>query len=89
MERQVEYLKSLKLPFERVLVNRVLPKTTCPVTEERRKNQLEVAKVVEKKIGFPVTLAPELGRHPAQLRALKEFRTSWYALTPTAKVKAA
>ncbi|MCA2976698.1 MAG: TRC40/GET3/ArsA family transport-energizing ATPase [Myxococcaceae bacterium] len=89
MERQVDYLKDLKLPFERVLVNRVLPKTTCPVTEERRKNQLEVAKVVEKKIGFPVTLAPELGRHPAQLRALKEFRTSWYALTPTAKVKAA
>jgi arsenite-transporting ATPase len=48
-----------------------------------------VAKVIEKKVGFPVTLAPELGRHPAQLRALKEFRTSWYALTPTVKVKAA
>jgi arsenite-transporting ATPase len=89
VERQVEYLKNLKLPFERVLINRVLPKTACPVTEERRKNQLEVAKVIEKKIGFPVTLAPELGRHPASLRALKEFRTSWYALTPTAKVKAA
>ncbi|MDX2008965.1 MAG: TRC40/GET3/ArsA family transport-energizing ATPase [Myxococcaceae bacterium] len=91
MERQIEYLKGLKLPFERVLVNRVLPKTTppCPITEERRKNQLEVAKVIEKKVGFPVTLAPELGRHPAQLRALKEFRTSWYALTPTVKVKAA
>lgn len=89
VERQVEYLKQKKLPFERVLVNRVLPKTTCPVTEERRKNQLEVAKVLEKKIGLPVTLAPELGRHPASLRALKEFRTSWYAMTPTAKVKAA
>jgi len=88
-ERQVEYLKAKKLPFERVLVNRVLPKTTCVITEERRKNQLEVAKMVEKKIGFPVTLAPELGRHPASLRALKEFRTSWYAVTPTAKVKAA
>ncbi len=88
-ERQVEYLKAKKLPFERVLVNRVLPKTTCAVTEERRKNQLEVAKVIEKKMGFPVTLAPELGRHPASLRALKEFRTSWYAMTPTAKIKAA
>ena len=44
-----------KLPVERVLVNRVLPKTTCTVTEERRKNELEVAKVVEKKIGLPVT----------------------------------
>lgn len=88
-ERQVEYLKAKNLPFERVLVNRVLPKTTCPVTEERRKNQLEVARQLEKKLGFPVTLAPELGRHPASLRALKEFRTSWYAVTATAKVKAA
>ncbi len=89
-ERQVEYLKAKKLPFERVLVNRVLPKTVgCTVTEERRKNQLETARVIEKKIGVPVTLAPELGRHPASLRALKEFRTSWYAVTPTAKIKAA
>lgn len=89
-ERQVEYLKQKKLPFERVLVNRVLPKTVaCAVTEERRKHQLEVARLIEKKIGVPVTLAPELGRHPASLRALKEFRTSWYAVTPTAKIKAA
>jgi len=88
-ERQVEYLKGKKLPFERVLVNRVLPKTTCPITEERRKNELEVAKAVEKKIGVPVTLAPALGRHPAGLRELKAFRTSWYAVTPTAKIKAA
>ena len=29
-ERLVEYLKEKKLPVERVLVNRVLPKTTCP-----------------------------------------------------------
>jgi hypothetical protein len=49
----------------------------------------ETARVIEKKIGVPVTLAPELGRHPASLRALKEFRTSWYAVTPTAKIKAA
>ncbi|MEW6433804.1 MAG: ArsA family ATPase [Myxococcota bacterium] len=89
-ERLVENLRAKKLPVERVLVNRVLPKTTCPVTEERRKNELEVAKVIEKKIGLPVTMAPALGRHPAGLRELKAFRTSWYALSAgNSKIKAA
>ena len=88
-ERLVEYLKSKKLPVERVLVNRVLPKTTCPVTEERRNNELANAKNVEKKIGLPVTVAPALGRHPAGLRELKAFRTAWYALSATSKIKAA
>lgn len=89
-ERLVEYLRERKLPVERVLVNRVLPKTTCPVTEERRKNELEVAKLVEKRIGLPVTMAPALGRHPAGLRELKAFRTSWYALSAgSSKIKAA
>ncbi|MCC6332957.1 MAG: TRC40/GET3/ArsA family transport-energizing ATPase [Myxococcales bacterium] len=89
-ERLVENLRGKKLPVERVLVNRVLPKTTCPVTEERRKNELEVAKVIEKRIGLPVTMAPALGRHPAGLRELKAFRTSWYALSATTnKIKAA
>ncbi len=87
--RLVEYLKAKKLPVERVLVNRVLPKTTCPVTEERRTNELTNAKVVEKKIGLPVTVAPALGRHPAGLRELKAFRTAWYALSATSKIKAA
>lgn len=90
VERLVDYLKARKLPVERVLVNRVLPKTTCVVTEERRKNELEVAKVFEKKIGLPVTVAPALGRHPAGLRELKAFRTAWYALSAAAaKIKAA
>lgn len=84
-ERLVENLKSKKLPVERVLVNRVLPKTTCPVTEERRKNEIEVARVVEKKVGLPVTMAPALGRHPAGLRELKGFRTSWYAAAAVLK----
>ncbi len=88
-ERLVEYLKAKKLPVERVLVNRVLPKTTCPVTEERRNNELANAKNVEKKIGLPVTVAPALGRHPAGLRELKAFRTAWYALSATSKIKAA
>jgi arsenite-transporting ATPase len=89
-ERLVENLRAKKLPVERVLVNRVLPKTTCPVTEERRKNELEVAKVLEKRIGLPVTMAPALGRHPAGLRELKAFRTSWYALSASStKIKAA
>lgn len=89
-ERLVEDLRGKKLPVERVLVNRVLPKTTCPVTEERRKNELEVAKLIEKRIGLPVTMAPALGRHPAGLRELKAFRTSWYALSATTtKIKAA
>ncbi|MFZ5440740.1 MAG: ArsA family ATPase [Myxococcota bacterium] len=84
-ERLVENLKNQKLPVERVLVNRVLPKTTCPITEERRKNELEVARQVEKKIGLPVTMAPALGRHPAGLRELKGFRTSWYAAAAVLK----
>jgi arsenite-transporting ATPase len=84
-ERLTEYLKAKKLPVERILVNRVLPKTTCPVTEERRKNELDVAKLIEKKIGLPVTMAPALGRHPAGLRELKAFRTSWYALSAASK----
>jgi arsenite-transporting ATPase len=89
-ERLVDFLRARKLPVERVLVNRVLPKTTCPVTEERRKNELEVAKLIEKRIGLPVTMAPALGRHPAGLRELKAFRTSWYALSATTnKIKAA
>lgn len=88
-ERIVESLKARSLPVERVLVNRVLPKTTCLVTEERRKNELEVAKLVEKKIGLPVTMAPALGRHPAGLRELKGFRTSWYAAAAVLKSKAA
>lgn len=89
-ERFAQYLQAKKLPVERVLVNRVLPKTTCPVTEERRKNELEVAKLADKKIGLPVTMAPALGRHPAGLRELKAFRTSWYALSAApSKVKAA
>jgi arsenite-transporting ATPase len=67
----------------------VLPKTTCPVTEERRNNELANAKNVEKKIGLPVTVAPALGRHPAGLRELKAFRTAWYALSATTKIKAA
>ena len=84
------YLKAKNLPVERVLVNRVLPKTTCVVTEERRASELEVAKAVEKKMGMPITAAPALGRHPAGLRELKAFRTSWYALTAAAgKIKAA
>ncbi len=89
-ERLVAYLKAKNLPLERVLVNRVLPKTTCVVTEERRASELEVAKAVEKKMGMPITAAPALGRHPAGLRELKAFRTSWYALTAAAsKIKAA
>lgn len=88
-ERLAEYLRARQLPVERVLVNRVLPKTTDEVTEERRKNELEVAKLVEKRIALPVTMAPALGRHPAGLRELKAFRTSWYALSAVSKTKAA
>ena len=88
-ERLTEYFRARQLPVERVLVNRVLPKTTDEVTEERRRNELEVAKLVEKRIGLPVTMAPALGRHPAGLRELKAFRTSWYALSAVAKIKAA
>ena len=82
-ERLVEELKGKKLAVERVLVNRVLPKTTCPAAEDRRRQELDVAKTLEKKIGLPVTVAPALGRHPAGLRELKSFRTAWYALSAT------
>src|SRR5215472_1903619 len=36
-ERLVQYLQSRKLAVERVLVNRVLPKSTCPKCENRRR----------------------------------------------------
>jgi arsenite-transporting ATPase len=88
-ERLVEYLKLRKVAVERVLVNRVLPKSTCAKCENRRKNELNAAKLMEKRIGLPVTVAPALGRHPAGLRELKAFRTAWYALSATSKVKAA
>ncbi|QSQ15836.1 ArsA family ATPase [Myxococcus landrumensis] len=89
-ERVVEYLKDKKLPVERVLVNRVGPKSTCEKCENRRKLELNAAKAIEKKLGLPVTMAPALGRHPAGLRELKAFRTAWYALSPpAAKIKAA
>jgi arsenite-transporting ATPase len=88
-ERLVQYLKDRKLQVERVLVNRVGPKADCPKCENRRKNELNAAKVIEKTIGLPVTVAPALGRHPAGLRELKAFRTAWYALSATAKTKAA
>ena len=48
-----------------------------------------MSKLVEKRIGLPVTMAPALGRHPAGLRELKGFRTSWYASAAVLKVKAA
>jgi len=89
-ERLVEELQGRKLAVERVLVNRVLPKSTDPAGEERRRQELAVAKALEKKIGLPVTVAPALGRYPAGLRELKSFRTAWYALTATqAKTRAA
>ena len=75
--------------MERVLVNRVLPKSTCSKCENRRRNELAAAKIFEKKLGVPLTVAPALGRHPAGLRELKAFRTSWYALSAPAKIKAA
>jgi arsenite-transporting ATPase len=88
-ERLVQYLQSRKLAVERVLVNRVLPKSTCAKCENRRRNELAAAKIFEKKLGVPLTVAPALGRHPAGLRELKAFRTSWYALSAPAKIKAA
>ena len=88
-ERLAEWLKARKLAMERVLVNRVLPKSTCAKCENRRKAELNAAKAIERKIGAPVTVAPALGRHPAGLRELKAFRTSWYALSAPAKIKAA
>jgi arsenite/tail-anchored protein-transporting ATPase len=89
-ERLVDILKADKRPVERVIINRVMPKTVCPITEERRKNEIEVAKHVEKKIPIPITVTPALGRHPAGLRELKAFRTSWYAVSAVSKgIKAA
>jgi len=88
-ERLVEFLKGRQLAVERVLVNRVLPKSTCPKCENRRKLELLAAKALEKKLAIAITVAPALGRHPAGLRELKAFRTSWYALSATAKIKAA
>jgi len=88
-ERLVEFLKGRRFAVERVLVNRVLPKSACPKCENRRKLELAAAKTIEKKLGLPVTVAPALGRHPAGLRELKAFRTSWYALSAPAKIKAA
>jgi arsenite-transporting ATPase len=89
-ERLVEELQGRKLAVERVLVNRVLPKSTDPAGEDRRRQELMVAKGLEKKVGLPVTVAPALGRYPAGLRELKSFRTAWYALTATqAKTRAA
>jgi arsenite-transporting ATPase len=89
-ERLVEELQGRKLAVERVLVNRVLPKSADPAGEERRRQELLVAKALEKKIGLPVTVAPALGRYPAGLRELKSFRTAWYALSATqAKTRAA
>jgi arsenite-transporting ATPase len=82
-ERLVAELKGRRLAVERVLVNRVLPKTVCDICEHRRHQDLEVAKILEKTIGLPVTVAPALGRHPAGLRELKSFRTAWYALSAT------
>jgi arsenite-transporting ATPase len=66
-----------------------LPKNICPKCENRRKLELISARNLEKKLGLPLTVAPALGRHPAGLRELKAFRTSWYALSATAKIKAA
>ncbi|HXX29927.1 MAG TPA: TRC40/GET3/ArsA family transport-energizing ATPase [Myxococcaceae bacterium] len=89
-ERLVEVLREKRLAVDRVLVNRVLPKSNCPTCENRRRLELGVAKALEKKIGLPVTVAPALGRHPAGLRELKSFRTAWYALSATqAKPRAA
>lgn len=88
-ERLVSALRARKLAVERVLVNRVLPKSTCDKCENRRKGHLAAAKILEKKIGLQVTMAPALGRHPGGLRELKAFRTAWYALSAPAKVKAA
>jgi arsenite-transporting ATPase len=88
-ERLVATLKARNLAVERVLVNRVLPKSVCEKCENRRKLEMLAAKAMEKRIGLPVTAAPALGRHPAGLRELKAFRTAWYALSAPVKVKAA
>ncbi|MCL2177876.1 MAG: arsenic-transporting ATPase [Proteobacteria bacterium] len=89
MQRSILFLKANKLPLERVILNRVLPKSTCALTEERRGQELEVAKQMEKKLGIPLTVAPALGRFPAGLRELKAFRTAWYALSIASRSKAA
>lgn len=89
-ERLAAWLQEKKLPVERMVVNRILPKSSCEISEERRKNELAVAQDADKRLGIPVTMAPALGRHPAGLRELKAFRTSWYALSAApSKIKAA
>ncbi|MCL2011846.1 MAG: arsenic-transporting ATPase [Cystobacterineae bacterium] len=88
-QRSIAFLKTHKLPLERVILNRVLPKSTCALTEERRGQELEVAKLMEKKLHVPLTVAPALGRFPAGLRELKAFRTAWYALSIAPRSKAA
>jgi len=89
LQRSIVFLKTHKLPLERVILNRVLPKSTCALTEERRGQELEIAKQMEKKLGVPLTVAPALGRFPAGLRELKAFRTAWYALSVASRSKAA
>jgi arsenite-transporting ATPase len=88
-QRSIAFLKTHKFPLERVILNRVLPKSTCAVTEKRRAQELEVAKQMDKKLHVPLTVAPALGRFPAGLRELKAFRTAWYALSIAPRSKAA
>ena len=88
-QRSMAFLKTHKFPLERVILNRVFPKSTCAVTEGRRMQELEVAKLMEKKLQVPLTVAPALGRFPAGLRELKAFRTAWYALSIAPRSKAA
>jgi arsenite/tail-anchored protein-transporting ATPase len=84
-ERLVEGLQQSKHSVERIIINRVLPKTSCELTEARRHSEIEVARHFEKKITIPVTVTPALGRHPAGLRDLKAFRNSWYAVAAILK----
>ena len=64
-ERLVEYLKERKLAGGAGAGEPGVPEADCPKCENRRKNELNAAKEMEKKIGLPVTVAPALGRHPA------------------------
>jgi len=89
LQRSMAFLKANKFPLERVILNRVFPKSTCALTEGRRGQELEVAKLMEKKLHVPLTVAPALGRFPAGLRELKAFRTAWYALSMAPRSKAA
>jgi len=88
-QRSMAFLKTHKFPLERVILNRVLPKSTCALTEGRREQELEVARLMEKKLHVALTVAPALGRFPAGLRELKAFRTAWYALSLAPRSKAA